>query len=67
MELGRINICLEFYMMPSHLELPWEGNLEQLYHVFVYLNKYHNSEHLLNQSDQVIDQAKFDRQYWISS
>ena len=40
--------------------------MEQLYHVFAYLNKYHSSELVLNPSDQVIDQAEFGRQYWTS-
>ena len=54
-------------MVSSHLVLPCEGHLEQLYYVFAYLKKYHNSEIVINPSDQVIDQAKFERQYWTSS
>ena len=40
--------------------------MEQLYHVFAYLNNYHNSEIVLYPSNQVIDQAEFERQYWTS-
>ena len=47
-------------MMSSCLKLPWEGHLEQLYHVFKYLEKYHRSELVIDLSDQVIDQAEFE-------
>ena len=53
--------------MSIHLTLFCEGHLEKLYHVFLYLNKYHNSELVLNPSDQVIDQAESERKYWTSS
>ena len=32
-EIGRIVICLDVSMMLSHVALPQEGHLEQLYHV----------------------------------
>ena len=43
-ELGRVDICLETSMMSSHLALPREGHLAQLFHMFAYLKKYHNTE-----------------------
>ena len=54
-DLVRIDICLNVSMMLSHIVLPWKGNLEQLYHVFAYLKKYHNSELVFDPIDQVID------------
>ena len=33
-ELGRVDICLECSVMSSHLALPREGHLEQLFHIF---------------------------------
>ena len=42
-ELGRIDICCEVSMMSSHLALPREGHLAQVFHIFVYLKKHHNS------------------------
>ena len=36
--------------------------MEQLYHLFSYLNKYHNSELILDPSDKFIDQDEFERQ-----
>jgi hypothetical protein len=43
-ELGRVDICLEVSMMSSHLVLPREGYLEQGFHIFAHLKKYHNTE-----------------------
>ena len=42
-EFGRIDIYCEVSMMSSHLDLPREGNLAQVFHIFAYLNKHHNS------------------------
>ena len=42
-ELGRIDICCEVSMMSSHLALPREGHLAQVFHIFAYLKKHHNS------------------------
>ena len=52
--------------MSIHLALPQQGHMEQLYHLFYYLNKYHNSELILDPSDKVIDQDEFERQYLTS-
>jgi len=43
-ELGRVDLCLEVSMMSSHLTLPREGHLAQLYHMFAHLKKYHITE-----------------------
>ena len=37
-------------MMYSHLVLPREGHLAQVFHIFAYLNKHHNSALLLDPS-----------------
>ena len=55
-QLGSTDICLEVYMMSSNITLPQEGHLHQLYHVFAYLENYHNSEFLLDSSAKVIGQ-----------
>ena len=52
--------------MSIHIALPKQGHMEQLYHLFSYLNKYHNSELILDPSDKVIDQDEFERQYLTS-
>jgi hypothetical protein len=42
-ELGRVDICLEVSMMSSHLVLPREGHLEQVFLIFAHLKKYHKN------------------------
>jgi hypothetical protein len=42
-ELGRVDICLEVSMMSSHLVLPREGHLRQVFHIFAHLKKYHKN------------------------
>jgi hypothetical protein len=66
-ELGRVDICLEVSMMSSHLVLPRVGHLEQVFHIFAHLKKYHNTEIVYNPSDPVIDEAQFDAKDWASS
>ena len=41
-DLSRIDICCEVSMMSSHLALPIEGHLSQVFHIFAYLKKHHN-------------------------
>ena len=53
-ELGRVDVCLEVSMMSSHLALPRKGHLEQVLHIFAYLNKYHNTELVYDPSDPVV-------------
>jgi len=43
-ELGRSGICVEVSMLASHMILPRRGHLDQIYHIFAYLNNMHNSE-----------------------
>ena len=62
MELGRVDICVEVYMMSSQYALPRQGYLEELFHMFTYLRKYHNSEILFDPSVPDIDMSKFERQ-----
>ena len=66
-ELGRVDVCLEVSMMSSHLALPREGHLSQLFQVFAYLKKYHNTEMVYDPSDPVINEALFERKDWTSS
>ena len=44
MELGRIDIDVEVSMMSSHLALPREGYLKELYHIFAYLKARSNAK-----------------------
>ena len=54
-------------MMYSHMALPREGHLVQLFHIFLYLSKYHNTEMVFDPSDPVIDESKYQRRDWTSS
>jgi hypothetical protein len=54
-------------MLLSHLALPREGHLAQVFHVFAYLKKYHNTEMVFDPSDLVINEAEFERKDWTSS
>ena len=60
-ELGRVDICCKVSMMSSHLALPRKGHLQELYHIFSYLRKYHNSEMVFDPSDPVIDEVQFEK------
>jgi hypothetical protein len=66
-ELGRIDICLECSMMSSHMALPREGHIHQLFQVFGYLKKYHNTEMVFDPSDPVVDESSFELKDWTSS
>jgi hypothetical protein len=66
-ELGRVDICLEVSMMSSHLALPREGHLAQLYNIFSYLKVLHNTEMVLDPSDPAINELQFEKRDWTSS
>ena len=66
-ELGRVDICLDVLMLSSHLALPCEGHLEQVFHIFVYLNKCHNTELVYDPSNPEIDPMQFEQRDWMSS
>jgi len=42
-ELGRVYITCEVLMLSSHLALPRECHLNQVFHVFAYLKYHHNA------------------------
>jgi hypothetical protein len=66
-ELGRVDICLEVSMMSSHLALPREGHLLQLFNIFSYLKKYHNTEIVYDTSDPCVELPNFEHKDWTSS
>ena len=63
-ELGRIDICTEVSMMSSHLALPREGHLQQVFHIFAYLKCKHNSRIAFDPTYPEIDYEKFKRRNW---
>ena len=54
-------------MMSSHLELSRVGHLDQVYNIFAYLKKYHNTELVFDPSDHMVDESAFERKDWASS
>jgi hypothetical protein len=63
-ELGRIDITCEVSMMSSFMAMPREGHLSQLFHMFGYLKKYHNSELVFDPSEPQIDYQQFQQHDW---
>ena len=54
-------------MMSSHLAMPREGHLDQVFHIFGYLKAHHNAEMVLDPSKPKIDAEMFARQDWSTS
>lgn len=66
-ELGRVDICCEVSMMSSHLALPRSGHLQQLFHLFSYLDKHHNAELVFDPTEPEIDMEAFAPKDWSNS
>ena len=63
-ELGRVDICTEVSLLSSCLALPRSRHQEQVFRVFAYLKKHHNTEMVFNPSYPEINQNHFERQDW---
>ena len=63
-ELGRVDICCEVSMLSSHLCLPREGHLQQVYHIFAYLKANHNARLVFDPSYLPMDPNQFERKDW---
>ena len=66
-ELGRADICVEVSMMSSHLALPRQGHMKELYHMFAYLKKHHNAEMVFDPTPCDFDESLFERKDWTYS
>ena len=66
-ELGRIDITCEVSMLSSHLALPREGHLQQVYHIFAYLKCHHNTRIVFDPTFPTIDHDNFPRKDWSSA
>ena len=51
-------------MMSSHLALLREGHLSQVFHIFTYLKKHHNSALLFDPSYPDVNIDTFSKHYW---
>ena len=63
-ELGRIDIDCEVSMMSSHMALPREGHLKELYHIFAYLKAHANAEMVFDPTPIMPDKSLFEREDW---
>ena len=66
-ELGRVDITTKVPMLLSCLALPREGYLKQLFWMFSYLEKQHNSEIVFDHTLPNVDYKDFLRQDWDNS
>ena len=51
-------------MMSSHLALPHQCHIEEIYHIFAYLKKHLNTEMIFDLTPLDFDWIQFKRQYW---
>jgi len=63
-ELGCIEITVEVSMLSSHVALPREGHLQQVFYIFTFLKYHHNSSIVFDPSYPEIDYDKFERKDW---
>ena len=63
-EIGRIDILCEVSMMSSHLALPREVHLAQVFHIFAYLKKHHNYALVFYPSYPDVNIDKFPKHDW---
>jgi hypothetical protein len=61
-ELGRVDLDVEVSMMSSHLALPREGHLKEIYHIFAYLKAHLNTTMVFNPTPPIIDMTLFECQ-----
>ena len=55
---------LEVSLLLSHLALPHQGHLQQLYHIFGCLKRHHNSELVFDPSAPVVEENDFELCNW---
>ena len=65
-EMGRIYITCEVSMMLWFVAMPHKGHVQQLLHLFVYLNSHQNARIVFDPSYPDIDLDQFPRHDWIS-
>ncbi len=63
-ELGQIDIDCEVSMMSSHMALPREGHLKELFHIFAYLKAHANAEMVFDPTPILPDKSLFEQEDW---
>ena len=52
-------------MLASHMAFPRRGRLDQLYRIFAYLDKHHNSEIVFDRTPPEIPDNLFEKHDWL--
>ena len=63
-EIGRLDIITEVSMMASHMAIPREVHLEEVFHVFAFLCQEYNSRMSFEPTYPVIDMTDFKECKW---
>jgi hypothetical protein len=63
-ELGRVDICCEVSLTSSCLALPRIGHLQQLYYIFAFRKKRHNTEMVFDATEPEMNMTVFDKKDW---
>ena len=58
--MGQVDIDCEVSMMSSHMALPREGHLKELFHIFAYLKAHANAEMVFDLTPILPDKSLFD-------
>eukprot|EP00957_Ditylum_brightwellii_P183514 13979032-Ditylum_brightwellii.AAC.1 len=53
--------------MSLHLSMPRRGQLAQIFHIFTYLRKFHNTKIAYDLSEPCIETGNFEHKDWTSS
>lgn len=63
-ELGRIDIMYATSVMSSHMAMPREGHLDQVFHIFAYLKRFGRSSMVFNDIMPEFNEALFRQADW---
>jgi len=63
-EVGRIDIAMEVYMLSTHLAVPRAGHLQQVYHMFGYLKAKPKKTIAFDPAHPNIDESRFVKCDW---
>jgi hypothetical protein len=63
-ELGRIDILYDVAVLSSHLAMPREGHLDQVFHIFAYLKHHNRSSMVFDDQEPVFDETRFTKCDW---
>jgi hypothetical protein len=58
-ELGRIDVMVALLMLSYYVVSPWEGHLQQVFHLFAYLKHHKRSRMVFDETEPVFNDAAF--------